>query len=463
MMARMETRDKYCIVGAGPSGLTVAKNFRQRSIPCDVLEREDDVGGNWYYGTQASSVYASTHLISSKRMTEFVDFPMPKEFPPYPSHRQALDYLRAYARHFDLYPCIHRGVQVERIEPAGDLWAVTSRKLASDGACDGEGAQPAGEPAAGDPKTNLYRGVVVANGHHWDPLLPEIPGDFQGDILHARDYKTPDQLRGRRVLVIGAGNSGCDIAVEAAQNAELALLSLRRGYHFLPKFVLGGPIDSGGERFHRWGFPLWLTRWVTGWLVHIALGKPQRYGLPKPDHRLFETHPIVNSQLLYYTGHGKIQIRPDVERLCGDGVRFVDGREEPVDLIVCATGYQISFPFLDPALVIDPSGGPRLFLNAFHPQHDNFFVAGLIQPNSGLWGLVDWQAQLMAAFIHAQTDDPPRADAFRQLKSQPTADLSGGIQFVRTARHRLEVEYFAYRQRVQQLLRKFPTPPASLK
>jgi cation diffusion facilitator CzcD-associated flavoprotein CzcO len=443
----METREKYCIIGAGPSGLTVAKNFRERGIDCDVLEREDDVGGNWYYGTAASSVTASTHLISSKRMTEYVDFPMPKEYPPYPSHRQALEYLRAYATHFELYPSIRCGAHVERIEPAGELWAVTSRSVSN---ADGNDSPQS--------ETQLYRGVVVANGHHWDPLLPEIPGEFHGDILHARDYKTPDQLRGKRVLVIGAGNSGCDIAVEAAQNAEVALLSLRRGYHFLPKFVLGGPIDSGGERFHRWGFPLWLTRWVTGWLVQIALGQPQRYGLPKPDHRLFETHPIVNSQLLYFAGHGKIQIRPETERLCGDRVRFVDGREELVDLIICATGYQVSFPFLDRGLVFGDSGGPKLFLNAFHPQYDNFFVAGLIQPNSGLWGLVDWQAQLMAAFVAAQGNDPARADAFRRLKSQPQADLSGGIHFVRSERHRLEVEYFGYRQRLQRLLRTFPSP-----
>ncbi|MEX2172802.1 MAG: NAD(P)-binding domain-containing protein [Pirellulaceae bacterium] len=436
----MEASGTFCILGAGASGLAVAKNFAQRGLSVEVLESEDDVGGNWYYGRRCSSVYASTHLISSKRMTQFADFPMPKEYPPYPSHRQALDYLRDYGRHFGLYDHIRFGQSVTRVEqqaassPAGSTpnWLVTT--------ADGQSRQ--------------YRGLVVANGHHSQPRWPDVPGEFSGQQIHAHDYKTPDILAGKRVLVVGAGNSGCDIAVEAAQHAAAVFHSIRRGYHFLPKFLLGTPIDAGGEWFNRWRFPRWAQRWITGWLSHVALGPPERYGLPRPDHRLFETHPIVNSQLLYFVGHGKIQICPAIERLCGDSVRFADGREEPIDLIVFATGYEVSLPFLDRELIFDESGRPRLFLNAFHPQLDNLFVAGLIQPNSGSWALVDWQARLMAAFVVAQKHDPPRAAWFRRLKAAGHDDLSGGIRYVRSERHQLEVEYFSYRQRLQRLVRK---------
>ena len=425
---------KYCIVGAGPAGLTVAKNFAARGIPFDCFEREADLGGNWHYGQQSSSVYASTHLISSKRLTEFTDFPMPADYPPYPSHKQALDYLRSYARHFEIEEQIQFNTAIERIEPVGERWRVT---LA-------DGSQP-----------RLYRGVVVANGHHSNPLPNPFPGEFHGEILHSHHYKTPDVLRNKRVLVVGAGNSGCDIAVEASQHAAQTYLSMRRGYHFLPKFLHGRPIDLCGENMHRWHWPLWLQRWVSGLLVTIALGRPQRYGLPAPDHKLFETHPIVNSQLLYYVGHGRIQIKMNVERLCGDRVRFRDGTELPIDLIVLAIGYKLSFPFLDSDLILNEQGKPRLFLNAFHPQHDNFFVAGLIQPNSGLWGLVDRQAQLMGAFIVAQEREPALADAFRKQKQSTTPDLAQGIQFVESPRHVLEVEYFSYRERLKQLLAKF--------
>ncbi|MDX1945183.1 MAG: NAD(P)-binding domain-containing protein [Pirellulaceae bacterium] len=431
----MET-GKYCVIGAGPSGLAALKNLAERGIPVEGLEREDDVGGNWYYGRPNSSVYASTHLISSKRTTEYIDFPMPKEYPPYPSHAQALSYLRAYARQHQLYDRIRFGTSVARVEfrLGGDsrspTWLVTTDR---------------GE-------TREYAGLVVANGHHWDPLWPQVPGEFTGRQMHAHDYKTPEVLAGRRVLVIGAGNTGCDIAVEAAQHASSTLHSLRRGYHFLPKFLFGRPVDSGAEWFQRRRFPRWLQRWLIGWMVRIAAGNPERFGLPRPDHRLFESHPIINSQLFYYLGHGRIQVRPGIERLCGTKVRFVDGREDEVDLIVWATGYRISFPFLESRLVLDEVGYPRLFLNAFHPDYDNFFVAGLIQPNSGQWGITDWQCRLMAAFIAAQQQAPAKADRFRKLKAGRPENTSGGIRYVPSPRHILEVEYYSYRERLKKLV-----------
>jgi hypothetical protein len=430
----LECTPKYCLIGAGPAGLTVAKNFAARGIPFDWFEREADLGGNWHYRQASSSVYASTHLISSKRLTEYTDFPMPAEYPPYPSHQQVLAYLRAYAEHFDLTRRITFGTAVERVEPLPDgRWAVTLD--------DGQPPQ-------------RYAGVVVANGHHWDPLIPQFPGEFSGQIVHSKNYKTPELLAGKRVLIVGAGNSGCDIAVEAAQHAAEAYLSLRRGYHFLPKFLHGRPIDICNENMQRWGWPLWLQRWVSGIMVRIALGRPEKYGLPAPDHQLFETHPIVNSQLLYYVGHGRIRVKPVIECLRGDVVRFRDGSEIPIDLIITATGYRVSFPFLDDRLVLDEKQSPKLFLNAFHPQYDNFFVAGMLQPNSGLWGLVDRQAQLMAAFIVAQQRDPAKADWFRKLKREKT-DLSRGIEFVDSPRHKLEVEYFSYRERLKKLLGQF--------
>jgi hypothetical protein len=212
---------------------------------------------------------------------------------------------------------------------------------------------------------------------------------------------------------------------------------------------------------HRWRWPLWLQRWASSVMVKIALGRPQRYGLPAPDHRLFEAHPIVNSQLLYYVGHGRIKVVPNVARLDGDVVHFADGSAAPIELIVLAIGYNVRFPFLDESLVLDEAGRPQLFLNAFHPQYDNFFVAGLLQPNSGLWGLVDYQAQLMAAFLVAQQRDPAAANWFRELKRGPQPDLRRGMRFIDSPRHTLEVEYFSYRERLKKLIKRFGPPVAA--
>jgi len=443
-MATPDCHLPYCVIGAGPAGLAALKNFQERGIPTVGFEREDDVGGNWYYGKPSSSVCRSTHLISSKRMTEFIDHPMPREYPPYPSHAQAWDYLRSYATRFRLYDRIRFRTSVTRVEPTADgYWQVATDT---------------------DDAPRKFRGVVVANGHHWDPLWPEIPGRFDGTLLHAKQYKTPDVLAGQRTLVIGAGNSGCDIAVESAQNAEATFLSLRRGYHFLPKFLLGSPIDSGGEWLRRRGCPLSVIRWWTRLLVRVALGAPERYGLPAPDHRLFQTHPIVNSQLLYQVGHGRIQIRPGVDSFAGDRVRFTDGREERIDVVVCATGYRVSFPFLPSEIIPYERDAPKLYLNAFHPTLDNFFVAGLIQPNSGLWPLADYQTRVMAAFVVAQERAPATAEWFRQLKLQPNPDLGHGLRFDASPRHQIEVEYYSYRERLKRLLARFeqstPAEPA---
>jgi hypothetical protein len=420
-------------VGAGPSGLTVAKNLCQAGIGCDVIESADQVGGNWYYGQKASSVYRSAHLISSKRLTEFTDFPMPADYPEYPSHVQAWEYLQSYARHFRLQEVIELNRSVEWIEPSDDGWSV---RLSG-----GEVRQ--------------YAGVVIANGHHWDPRIPELPGQFSGLALHSSQYKTPDILRDRRVLVVGAGNSGCDIAVESAQNAATTFHSLRRGYHYLPKFLFGQPTDQCGEKLLRWRLPLVFRRLFAARAVRIALGRPEAYGLPPADHKLFETHPIINSQMLYYVGHGKIRVKPNVQALDGDRVRFADGSSEPIDVLVYATGFRITIPFIDPVHLNWQGDRPGLFLHAFHPQYDNLFVAGLIQPDSGLWGLVDRQAQLIARFLLATRDAPRKAERFRRLKRSAETDSTSPIRYVRSPRHAVEVEHFSYRRRLEKLIRQF--------
>ncbi len=439
-MRNDDRQAKYCIIGAGPSGLSVAKNFAQLGIPFDCLEREDDVGGNWYYGKPASSVYRSTHLISSKTLTEFPDFPMPDDWPEYPSHELVLEYFRDYARQFGLYERIEFQTAVERIEPMGE----------SPAAARSDPVQWDVTPRGGP--TRRYRGVVIANGHHWDPKWPDYPGQFTGMSLHSAAYKTPDVLAGRRVLVIGAGNSGCDIAVESAQNAARTFHSTRRGYHYIPKFILGRPADRCGELLLKLRVPLFLRRLITQSLVKLAIGWPQDYGLKKPDHRFLESHPIINSQMMYYVGHGDIRPKPDVAHFDGGVVHFIDGSAEPIDVVIYATGFKISFPFIDTRHLNWRDGRPDLYLNVFHPRYDNLFVAGLIQPDSGLWGLVDYQAQLIARFIRAQDENPPLADQFREQKAGRRPELAGGIRYIDSSRHRLEVEHFSYRRRLKRMI-----------
>jgi len=424
---------KACIIGAGSSGLAVAKQLKERDIAFDCLEREASPGGNWCYGRPASSVYRSTHMISSKRLTEYVDFPMPESYPEYPHHRLVAEYLQNYAEHFGLLEAIEFGVGVRGAvrSPSGG-WVVDLDS--------GERRQ--------------YASLIVANGHNWDPRFPDHTGTFDGLVLHSSEYKTPDAIAGKRVLVVGGGNSGCDIAVESAQNAVLTRLSLRRGYHFLPKFFHGTPIDICGERMLRWRLPLAVRRVLGAGASFVMLGSRSVLGLPKPDHRLFETHPVINSQLMYYLGHGDIAIRPEVAQLCGDSVKFVDGVIEPFDVIIYATGFNVSLPFLEEQELGWRDGRPDLYLNIFSPNRDDLFFAGLIQPDSGQFGLVDYQARLIAAYMQGLGEKSRGAAWLKEEKKKGAAGTRNRIGYIASPRHALEVEHFSYRRRLQKLIRK---------
>ena len=439
--AHPDTAHRFCVIGAGSSGLAVAKNFAATGIPFDCLEREEVLGGNWAYGKPASSVYRSTHLISSKKLTEYTDFPMPEEYPEYPNQQLVWKYLRSYADHFQLDRFIEYNTGVQKIE-----------RLSSDDLAQNQPAKWRITLHRGE--VRYYAGLVIANGHNWDPRLPNLPGKFHGTELHSAHYKTPDLLRDQRVLVVGAGNSGCDLAVESASNAATTFHSIRRGYHYLPKFFRGMPTDVIGEWALRFRLPTWLRRRLARRVMHLVNGSPEQIGLPKPDHRLFETHPIINSQLAYHVGHGDIVVKPDVVELCGDQVRFADGSVETVDVILYATGFKISFPFIDRSELHWQADRPDLYLNIFHPQNDDLFIAGLIQPDSGQWGLVDCQAQLIAAYLAGLRAGDPVALRFQQKKSQEQALLNHGIDYLHSPRHLLEVEHFSYRRTLERWVRK---------
>lgn len=429
-----QTADRFCILGAGSSGLTVAKNFQQSGIPYDCLEREDDVGGNWYYGKSHSSVYQSTRLISSKRLTEYTDFPMPESYPEHPDHESVWRYLRSYSEHFQLYPHIQFNTSVQWIEPAVAAgWTVTLS--------DGE--------------RRRYRGVVIANGHNWDPRWPDYAGQFDGDVLHSSEYKTPDVLTGRRVLVVGGGNSGFDIAAESARYAARTCHSLRHSYPILPKTFRGRPIDECGAWMRHWRLPLWLRRWSASRVRRLVWGDSLQAELPPPDHRLFESHPVINSRWTYEVARGGIETRPDIAQLLAERVLFVDGSSEPFDLVIYATGFKISFPFLDPSHLNWQDGRPDLYLNVFHPMRDDVFVAGLIQPSGGQFGLVDYQAQLIARYLRGLEQDSRAARRLQKEKRTHRPMLNDGVRYFVTPRHLVEVEYHTYKRALRRSIKRF--------
>ena len=386
-----DRRDRHLVVGAGFCGLGVAASFKRHGIVYDQVEADDDVGGNWYHG-----VYETVHIISSRETTAYADLPMPAHWPDFPSAAQMLTYLRSYADHHRLRPTIAFETAVEHIEPADDdRWLVT---LAS------------GE-------RRLYGGVVVATGHHWDKRIPEYPGDFAGEIIHSKDYQNADVLRDRHVLVIGGGNSACDIAVEAARVAKSAHISMRRGYWFMPKTMFGKPTV---EMMAPW-MPVAAQRLFIRGLLRVIVGRYEDYGLRHPDHRIFERHPTVNSELLYNLRHGRITPHGDVRRYAGSDVEFEGGERAPIDLVVCATGFHVSFPMVADGVVNWNDRGMPDLINGMLPQrHANLYFFGTGQPRYGAGPLISAGAETVSVMVGVQRQlEHPIGAVLKRLGGKP--------------------------------------------
>jgi hypothetical protein len=435
--------ETVCVIGAGGTGLAAIKNLREAGFGVDCYERETGVGGGWNWRHNRSPVYASTHLVSSKPFTQFPDFPMPDDWPDYPHHSLLLSYFERYADHFGLREHIWFGTEVMRIEPVVDTfpprWDVTIR--GSNG---------------GAPRTLRYAAVVAANGHNWAPKMPRYDGldEYRGKVVHASQYKDSAQLRGKKVLVVGAGNTGCDIAVEAAQVATKCWHSARRGYWYAPKYALGRPADQVNDRILAMRLPLRLRQWLLEKTIRISVGDLTRFGLAAPDHRIYETHPIVNSQLIYYIGHGRVQPVPDIKRFDHYEVELTDGQTIEPELVVFATGYLPRFEFLGPELLsVDSSGRPRLALQMLSRVHPTLAVAGLIQPDSAIFTIVHWQTVLIARWLRLLDAGPDRAaDVWNTFKDTPDRRFTEA-HVKDSTRHWFEISHFVYLREIEKTLR----------
>jgi len=409
---------KYCVVGAGPAGLSVSRAFDRLGIPHDVIERFADVGGIWDIDNPGTPMYRSAHFISSKFTSNFFGYPMPDNFPDYPNHEQILEYIRAFAQAYDLNRNITFNTEVRYCEETDDgSWLVTL---------------DSGE-------VRKYRGLICCNGVTWHKSMPELPGNFNGEIIHSRDYFGTDQFEGKRVLLIGMGNSGADIACDAAQTAKSAIVSVRRGYHFIPKFVFGIPVDV--YHHHLSEMPSWMQEPDLATIIGTITGDTSRLGLPKPDHEPFESHPLLNTQLLHHLGHGDISVKPDVAKLDGEFVEFKDGSREAFDLIVCATGYRHEIPYV-PEEYFDWSGGrPELYMNTFSPNHPRLFALGFFEVASAAYQLFDRVSGLIAQNILDMSGDDEKADMFSRLKQEDDFDLRGGATYIDSDRHANYIDY----------------------
>ncbi|MEH3117507.1 MAG: NAD(P)-binding domain-containing protein [Methylorubrum populi] len=429
-------RNRYCIVGAGPSGLIMARALLAEGVPFDCFERHGDVGGLWDPDNPGTPIYESAHFISSKWTSYFYGFPMPEHYPDYPSCRQILDYIRSFARAYGLYEHVTLNTAVTSAEPAEGGWRVTL--------------------STGE--VRRYAGVIACPGVTWHPNLPEIPGRsaFRGEVLHSVAYTRPQSFAGKRVLVVGAGNSGVDIACDAAKFGRSAFFSVRRGYRFIPKHLFGVPTDlmMSGQVPPPRGIAV---SGDVGAMLDTLNGDLTRLGLPKPDHDALSSHPIMNTQILHHLSHGDLIAKPDIAAFRADGVVFRDGSEEAVDVVVLATGYVYAMPFFDPALFAWNGGRPQLYLNVLHRQRRGLYVLGFTEFADAAYRRFDEMAQLIVADIHA-TETGHGRDWLDGRRRDHFPDLRGGRTYVESPRHTNYVHTATFRRLMSEVRRRLGWP-----
>jgi cation diffusion facilitator CzcD-associated flavoprotein CzcO len=418
-----------CVIGAGPSGITAAKNLLDEGMLVTVYDYGKDVGGNWVFDENIghSSVFETTHIISSKTLSQYEDFPMPEEYPDYPSHRQLAAYFQAYAKKFGLYQHIKFNTLVTHCERMDDgRWLVETE---TEGVRDRQ----------------HFDVLCVCNGHHWLPRMPEYPGHFDGRFIHSHAVKRFSDFRDQRVLVIGGGNSACDVAVETSRVATSVDMSWRRGYWVAPKFVMGRPADKFSERIN-W-LPRWLWQRVSALSLKFRNGSNTMYGLPEPEGPLGSHHPTINEDLFFTIRHGKIKPRPEIGSLDGNKVIFKDGSQAEYDVIVACTGYIISHPFFDRSFIDYSQGEVKLWLRMFHPVIDNLYFIGLFQPLGCIWPGSELQSRLMARELSGRWKRPKDVGSLADKENR-----NPDFRQIDTPRHTITVDYHKFRKRLMKAL-----------
>ncbi|MDY3559747.1 NAD(P)-binding domain-containing protein [Gemmata sp. JC673] len=421
---------RVCVIGAGSSGIVAAKTFHERGIPFDCFEKGSNVGGLWRYENDsgASVAYRSLHINTSRAKMQFADFPMPRDYPDFPHHSQIARYFDAYVDHFGFRDRITFRTMVQRVEPLADG---TFRVETTD--------------ATGHSESRTYTDVVVANGHHWHPRVPTFPGTFAGTTLHAGRYRTPESFAGQRVLVLGAGNSGCDIACEVSRVADRTVLAMRHGVHLIPKYLFGRPLDKLVPPWMWRHLPLRAQQLIFGTALRLARGKLKRFHLPEPRHRILEEHPTISSDLLNLIGHGRVTVKPNIQEFTGaaDGreVLFTDGTREPVDAIVYATGYDIRVPFLAPEVFDARDNEVRLYKLVVHPEHRGLYFIGLVQPWGAIMPLAEEQSKWVADLVEGKCALPTRDEMLTGIGRDRGAMRR---RYTASSRHTIQVDFYPY-------------------
>ncbi|XP_039547906.1 si:dkey-239i20.2 isoform X1 [Pimephales promelas] len=449
---------RVAVIGGGTSGLTCIKCCLDEGLEPVCFETSDDIGGLWRFkenpDPDRASIYYSLIINTSKEMMCYSDFPIPAHFPNYMHNSLIMDYFRMYAEHFQLKQHIRFQTKVLHVTPRPDFphsgqWDVET------------------ESKDGRREKQVFDAVMVCTGHHCHPHLPlkDFPGidTFKGKFFHSRDYKNPEDWRGKRVVVIGIGNSGGDIAVELSRMAKQVYLSTRKG-----SWILNRVGDNGVPS------DMMLNNRMHSWLIHILpvglinnVGEKRLntrfnhklYGL-QPAHRVFSQHPMVNDDLPNRILSGTVSVKPNVQEFRGSSAVFEDGTvEDDIDLVVFATGYTFSFPFLSSHVIPVSKNKVSLYKYVYPPalEHPTLAVIGLIQPLGAIMPISEMQARWATRVFKGRCKLPSMSAMMKDIKAKENEMTK---RYVAAQRHTIQVDYIPY---MDELAKQVGVRPSILK
>ncbi|TGK27919.1 NAD(P)/FAD-dependent oxidoreductase [Leptospira gomenensis] len=421
----MSSLPRVCVIGAGSSGITVCKSLQDKGIEFDCYEAGSEVGGNWRFGNdnKMSNIYKSLHINTHRDRMEYRDYPMPKSYADYPGHKKILEYFIDYVNHFGFRKRIHfKNPVVEADYQEDGTWLITT----------------------GDGKRKYYDALVVCNGHHWSQKWPDppFPGKFTGKIIHSHSYVDPEnpiKLTGKRVVVLGMGNSAMDIAVELCRPGVAAkvFLAARRGAYVIPNYLFGKPLDKSTELIpvHT---PFWLKSFIMSLVLRFGVGKMEDFGLQKPDHKPGAAHPTISQDILVRLGRGDVIPKPNIESYNGNKVKFTDGTEEEIDAVIYCTGYNVKFPFFREGLISAKDNHLPLFHRMIKPEFKNLFFVGLYQPLGAIMPLAEFQGKWIAEYLTGNYRMPSVEEMNRSIEKY---EAKMKKRYVTSSRHTMQVDF----------------------
>ena len=428
---------QVCVIGAGSSGIAAAKTLSDHDIAFDCFEKGSGVGGNWRYGNDngMSSAYRSLHINTNRNVMAYSDYPMPTDYPMFPHHSQIVKYFDNYVDHFSIRPFIQFQTAVLNVQREGSGYRVKT------------------ETAEGAVQERVYQHVIVANGHHWNPRYPTpaFPGTFAGETLHSHYYRTPDQISGKKLLIVGIGNSAVDIACEAARlYGERVTLSTRSGAYIIPNWLMSMPFDSLANPLTA-KLPMVIQRLLLNSSLLLARGRQQTYGVPVPDRPILSEHPTISQDLLNLSGRGLIRFKPNISEFDGCDVVFTDDTRDTFDMIIYATGYKVTFPFFARDFInVEATNDLQLYRRVVHPDHAGLYFLGLVQPLGAIMPLAEIQSKWVAKLIAGTCRLPTREAMARSVEDE---DNKVRRRYNRSARHTLQVDFHPYRQLLEREMR----------